>query len=154
MTLEARIETLTNSIDNLIEALKTETVKPKKTTEKAPVAQPVPVAVPVEAPVSAALLAQAAPVAQPTLVAAVPAPPFPMPSFAAPVAVPGQTQAPFTNETELLDYVLRRYTELEVSGPGKGNQFTGILQSFAIQEVGELQPAQYDAFYAAAELLK
>ena len=134
--LEVKIEELTKAVIALteligkIEAGKSEPVKaekPVKVEKPAPVVEPVPV-------VEAAPVMPAAPTFEPVVEAA-----------------PAGNAAPFTDGKGLIDYVMTIYKEL---GPEKGAKIQGVLTEMGLQNVNELRPTEYDAFYAKVEALK
>ena len=134
--LEVKIEELTKAVIALteligkIEAGKSEPVKaekPVKVEKPAPVVEPVPV-------VEAAPVMPAAPTFEPVVEAA-----------------PAANAAPFTDGKGLIDYVMTIYKEL---GPEKGAKIQGVLTEMGLQNVNELRPTEYDAFYAKVEALK
>ena len=133
MSLELEIQKLTDAVQELTGAI--------ETLMQRPVAEPAPVPV-VEAP--APVAAPAAPVAAPVMPAA--------PTFepSAPVA-PAANKAPFTDGKGLIDYVMTIYKEL---GPEKGAKIQGVLTEMGLQNVNELRPTEYDAFYSKVEALK
>ena len=59
--------------------------------------------------------------------------------------------APFTDGKGLIDYVMTIYKEL---GPEKGAKIQGVLSEMGLQNVNELRPTEYDAFYVKVEALK
>ena len=65
---------------------------------------------------------------------------------AAPVA-----NCPITDGKSLIDYVMTVYKEL---GPEKGAKIQGVLTEMGLQNVNELRPTEYAAFYAKVEALK
>lgn len=103
---------------------------------------------PVAAPVT---IATSAPVATPA-----PAPaPFPVQS-AAPVPAPAASQptasqAPFTDNAGMQEYVKKTYEEL---GPEKGAKMIEILKELNLNTIKDLKPEQYGPFYAKVEALK
>ena len=132
--LEVKIEELTKAVIALteligkIEAGKTvEPVKPVKAEKPAPV---------VEAPAPAPVV-EAAP--------AMPA----APTFEPVVEAAGK--APFTDGKGLIDYVMTAYKEM---GAEKGAKIQGVLTEMGLQNVNELRPTEYDAFYTKVEALK
>ena len=134
--LEVKIEELTKAVIALteligkIEAGKSEPVKaekPVKVEKPAPVVEPAPV-------VQAAPVMPAAPTFEPVVEAA-----------------PAANAAPFTDGKGLIDYVMTIYKEL---GPEKGAKIQGVLTEMGLQNVNELRPTEYDAFYAKVEALK
>ena len=134
--LEVKIEELTKAVIALTELIgKIEagkTVEPVK-AEKPVKAEPKPAPV-----VEAAPIVEAAPV--------MPA----APTFE-PVAAPAANTAPFTDGKGLIDYVMTVYKEL---GAEKGAQIQGVLTEMGLQNVNELRPTEYDAFFAKVEALK
>ena len=139
MSLEAKIEALTQAVVALTAKLESANV-----AAPAPVAQaPAPVAVP--APV-------AAPVAAPAPVVAAPAMPAP-PAFVAPApaAAPVASGAPFTDGKGLIDYVMGAYKAL---GPQKGAQIQNVLVGLGYQNINDVKPEHYGALFAGVEALK
>ena len=134
--LEVKIEELTKAVIALteligkIEAGKTvEPVKPVKTEKPAPVVEaPAPAPAPV---VEAAPVMPAAPTFEPVVEAA--------------------GKAPFTDGKGLIDYVMTAYKEM---GAEKGAKIQGVLTEMGLQNVNELRPTEYDAFYTKVEALK
>lgn len=139
MSLEAKIEALTQAVVALTAKLESANV-----AAPAPVAQaPAPVAAP--APASA-------PVAAPAPVAAAPAMPAP-PAFVAPApaAAPVASGAPFTDGKGLIDYVMGAYKAL---GPQKGAQIQNVLVGLGYQNINDVKPEHYGQLYAGVEQLK
>ncbi len=137
MSLEAKIEALTQAVVALTAKLESNNV-----AAPAPVAQaPAPVVAP--APVAVAPVA-AAPVA------AAPAMPAP-PAFVAPVAAPAPTGAPFSDGKGLIDYVMNAYKAL---GPQKGAMIQGVLTQLGYQNINDVKPEHYGALHAGVEALK
>ena len=66
-------------------------------------------------------------------------------------AAPAGGAAPFTDGKGLIDYVMTIYKEL---GPEKGAKIQGVLTEMGLQNVNELRPTEYDAFYSKVEALK
>lgn len=60
-------------------------------------------------------------------------------------------KAPFTDGKGLIDYVMTAYKEM---GAEKGAQIQGVLVEMGLQNVNELRPTEYDAFFAKVEALK
>lgn len=136
MSLEAKIEALTASVNQLIAVMSAA----HQSAPSQPVTQPQAVnPAPVAAPVAPAPLA-AAPVmpALPTFA--------PAPAPAAPVVA-----APFQNPQQVMEYTMGAYKAM---GPEKGNKIQGILQSMGVQNLNDLKPEQYGQFYQAVETLK
>lgn len=130
--LEVKIEELTKAVIALteligkIEAGKSEPVKAEK---PAPVIEPAPV-------VQAAPVMPAAPTFEPVQDGTL---------------INEGTKAPFTDGKGLIDYVMTIYKEL---GPEKGAKIQGVLSEMGLQNVNELRPTEYDAFYVKVEALK
>ena len=138
MSLEAKIEALTQAVVALTAKL-----------ESANVAAPAPVAqapAPVAAPAPLVQPAAAAPVA------AAPAMPAP-PAFVAPApaAAPVASGAPFTDGKGLIDYVMGAYKAL---GPQKGAQIQNVLVGLGYQNINDVKPEHYGALFAGVEQLK
>jgi len=133
MSLESKIEALTQAVVALTAKLESSNVAPA-----APVA-------PAPAPV-----VQAAPA--PVPVAAAPAMPAP-PAFVAPapVAAPVSAGAPFTDGKGLIDYVMGAYKAL---GAAKGAQIQGVLVGLGYQNINDVKPEHYGALFAGVEALK
>lgn len=139
MSLEAKIEALTQAVQALTAQLQSSNV-----AAAAPVVQaPAPVVAP--APV-------AAPVAAPAPVAAAPAMPAP-PAFVAPAptAAPVASGAPFTDGKGLIDYVMGAYKAM---GPQKGAQIQGVLTGLGYQNINDVKPEHYGALFQGVEQLK
>jgi hypothetical protein len=131
MSLETKIEVLTQAVIALTAKLESSNVAPA-----APVA-PAPAPV-VQAPVVAA------PVAAPVM----PAPPaFVAP---APVAAPVATGAPFSDPKGLIDYVMASYKSLGT----KGQLIQGVLTQMGYQNINDVKPEHYGALFAGVEALK
>jgi hypothetical protein len=142
MSLESKIEALTVAVVALTAAMQNNQAAPAPQ-----MAATVPAAPPV--PQQAAPAAFAPPVqAAPAPAAAMPAPP----SFMAPPpAAPAPAGAPFTDSNGLIKYATDAYHTLgEAKGPGLQN----IIASLGHQNINDVRPDQYGAFYAAVEALK
>jgi len=139
MSLEAKIEALTQAVQALTAQLQTSNV--------APAAAPVQAAAPVAAPAPAP-----APVAAPTPVVAAPAMPAP-PAFVAPApaAAPAAGGAPFTDGKGLIDYVMGAYKAM---GPQKGAQIQAVLTGLGYQNINDVKPEHYGALFQGVEQLK
>ena len=141
MSLEAKIEALTQAVVALTAKLESANV-----AAPAPVAQaPAPVAAP--APV---IVNQ--PLVTPAPVAAAPAMPAP-PAFVAPApaAAPVASGAPFTDGKGLIDYVMGAYKAL---GPQKGAQIQNVLVGLGYQNINDVKPEHYGALFQGVEQLK
>ena len=139
MSLEAKIESLTQAVVTLTAKLESANVAAPAPVAQAPapVAAPVPVAIPAPAPLTAA-----------------PAPAMPAPpAFVAPapVAAPAAGGAPFTDGKGLIDYVMGAYKAL---GPQKGAQIQGVLTGLGYQNINDVKPEHYGALFAGVEALK
>lgn len=146
MSLEAKIEALTASVNQLIAVMSSaQQSAPAAPVVQAPLAAPTPVA-PAVVPMA---------VAQPAPAVASPSNPMPaLPTFApapAPVAAPVVTGAPFTNAQGVMEYTMGAYKAM---GPEKGNKIQGILQGMGVQNLNDLKPEQYGQFHQAVEQLK
>ena len=134
--LEVKIEELTKAVIALTELIGK--IEAGKTVDPVP-SKPMPVKAPIETPAPAPVV-EAAPV--------MPA----APTFEPVVeAAPAGNAAPFTDGKGLIDYVMTIYKEL---GPEKGAKIQGVLTEMGLQNVNELRPTEYDAFYAKVEALK
>ena len=135
MSLETKIEALTQAVIALTAKLETSNVAPV-----APVAQ---VAAPVAAPapvVAAAPIAAIAPV--------MPA----APTFVAPVAAPAPVGgAPFTDGKGLIDYVMSAYKAL---GPAKGASIQAVLTQLGYANINDVKPEHYGSLFSGIEALK
>ena len=141
MSLEAKIEALTQAVVALTAKLESANV-----AAPAPVAQaPAPVAAP--APV---IVNQ--PLVTPAPVAAAPAMPAP-PAFVAPApaAAPVVSGAPFTDGKGLIDYVMGAYKAM---GPQKGAQIQTVLTGLGYQNINDVKPEHYGALFQGVEQLK
>ena len=133
MSLEAKIEALTQAVVALTAQLQTSNVAPAAPVVQAPA--PVAAPAPIPAPVAAA--------------PAMPAPPaFVAP---APAAAPAPTGAPFADGKGLIDYVMNAYKAL---GPQKGAQIQGVLTGLGYQNINDVKPEHYGQLYAGVEALK
>ena len=148
MSLEAKIEALTQAVVALTAKLESANV-----AAPAPVAQaPAPVAAsaPLAQPAAAAPVSVTPtnPVSSQPAAPAMPAPPaFVAPAPAAPVA----SGAPFTDGKGLIDYVMGAYKAL---GPQKGAQIQGVLTGLGYQNINDVKPEHYGALFAGVEQLK
>lgn len=132
--LETKIEALTQAVIALTEVI----LKIEAKETAAPVAAPAPVIV--EAPVEVAK----------EIIAAIDKTVMPAaPTFEPVVEAAGK--APFTDGKGLIDYVMTAYKEM---GAEKGAKIQGVLTEMGLQNVNELRPTEYDAFYTKVEALK
>lgn len=142
--LEVKIEALTQAVIALTELIgkieAEKTIQPGTWIE-VPVSEaekPLPVTAP--APV----------VTTPAPVVTTPAMPA-APTFELLVEAPAGTKAPFTDGKGLIEYVMSAYKEM---GAEKGAKIQGVLTELGLQNVNELRPTEYDAFYTKVEALK
>ena len=137
MSLELKIEALTQAVIALTAKLESSNVAPA-----APVA-------PAPAPV-----VQAAPVAPAPVVAAPVAPAMPAPpAFVAPAPAPAPVAggAPFSDGKGLIDYVMGAYKAL---GAAKGAQIQGVLTGLGYSNINDVKPEHYGQLFAGVESLK
>jgi hypothetical protein len=144
--LELKIESLTAAINTLIDAI-------NKQGTHAPiapmVAAPASVAAPIMDDKSKQMKAMLDSVAQmPT--PAMPAMPAP-PTFAAPVAAPVPTGAPFSDPKGLIEFVMTSYKNL---GPAKGAGIQGVLTGLGYQNINDVKAEHYAALFSGIEALK
>ena len=137
MSLEAKIELLTEAVTRLIDALNTQQTAIVAPT--APAAQPQPVKEVAVAPVVVEAAPQVAP--------AMPAPPV----FVAPVVEAQPSGAPFTDGKGLIDYVMSSYKSM---GPEKGARIQNVLVSLGYQNINDVKPEHYGALFRGIETLK
>ena len=139
MSLESKIEALTQAVIALTAKLESNNVAPA-----APVVQaPAPVVAPAPAPAPVAEAAPA-PVAAPVMPAA--------PSFQPVAAAPAPTSsAPFSDPKGLIDYVMGAYKAL---GPAKGALIQGVLTSLGYANINDVKPEHYGQLFAGVEALK
>ena len=124
--LETKIEALTQAVIALTEVILK--IEVKETAE------------PTTAPV---VTAPAPVVTTPAMPAA--------PTFEPLVEAPAGAKAPFTDGKGLIEYVMSAYKEM---GAEKGAKIQGVLTELGLQNVNELRPTEYDAFYTKVEALK
>ena len=139
MSLETKIEALTQAIIALTAKLESANVAPA-----APVVNPAPVnTVTVAAPV-------AAPIPVPAPVVAAPVMPAP-PTFQPVPAAPAPAGAPFSDPKGLIDYVMTSYKNL---GPQKGAQIQKVLTDLGYGNINDVKPEHYGSLYQGVEALK
>ena len=151
--LEVKIEALTQAVialTELIGKIEAGTI-PQPTSVKVPEAEkPLPVTAP-----APAVTAPAPAVTAPAPVVTAPAPVAPVmpaaPTFEPVVEAPAGAKAPFTDGKGLIEYVMSAYKEM---GAEKGAKIQGVLTELGLQNVNELRPTEYDAFYTKVEELK
>lgn len=137
MSLEAKIETLSVLIGELIKTLD------KNATLSVAAPAPVPVA---PAPVAPAPIAPTPEPVAPVATAPVMPPP---PVFTSAPAAP--SALPFTDGASLVSYVMGVYRQI---GPAKGAGIQDVLTSVGAVNLTDVKPEQYAAFYAGIEALK
>ena len=136
--LEVKIEELTKAVIALTELIGK--IEAGKAVEPAPVI--------VKEPVKAAKpVVEAAPVVEAPAAPVMPA----APTFEPACPTHDVTKAPFTDGKGLIDYVMTAYKEM---GAEKGAKIQGVLVEMGLQNVNELRPTEYDAFFAKVEALK
>jgi hypothetical protein len=135
MSLELKIEALTQAVIALTAKIEAVNVTPSPVAAPVAAVIPAPVAAPVAAP---------APVASPV---AMP----PMPTFAPTPTVPVASGAPFVDGKGLIEYVMGAYKAM---GPQKGAAIQGVLTQMGYQNINDVKPEHYAAFYAGVEALK
>ena len=138
--LETKIEALTQAVIALTELIGK--IEDSKTMASAPVI------VKVEKPAPAPVITAPAPVVT-TLV--MPAAPTFEPVQDCTLINNGTKKAPFTDGKGLIEYVMSAYKEM---GAEKGAKIQGVLTELGLQNVNELRPTEYDAFYTKVEALK
>lgn len=112
--------------------------------EKVQSANPTPVAVPVATPAPAATVVTTVPAAASPVT--VPVAPAPAP---VPVATVNPNAIPFTNQKELITYVMAKYKSL---GPN-GNKIQEVLNAVGVKNINDVQPAMYKALFDGIEAL-
>ena len=137
MSLEAKIELLTEAVTRLIDAIN------GQTTIVAPTA-PAPQAQPVKEVEVVQVVEQ---VVAPTPAPAMPAPPV----FVAPVVEAAPTGAPFTDGKGLIDYVMSAYKAM---GAEKGARIQNVLMSLNYSNINDVKPEHYGALFQGIEALK
>ena len=137
MSLEAKIELLTEAVTRLIDAIN------GQTTIVAPTA-PAPQVQPVKEVEVVQVVEQ---VVAPTLAPAMPAPPV----FVAPVVKAQPTGAPFTDGKGLIDYVMGAYKQM---GAEKGARIQNVLMSLNYSNINDVKPEHYGALFHGIEALK
>ena len=137
MSLEAKIELLTEAVTRLIDAINGQTtiVAPTAPAPQVPQVKEVEVVQVVEQVVA------------PTLAPAMPAPPV----FVAPVVEAAPTGAPFTDGKGLIDYVMSAYKQM---GAEKGAKIQNVLVSLGYQNINDVKPEHYGALFQGIEALK
>ena len=149
MSLEAKIEALTQAVQALTVQLQSSNVAPAAPVVQAsaPVAAPAPLVQPAAAaPVS---VTPTNPVSSQPAAPAMPAPPaFVAP---APAAAPVASGAPFTDGKGLIDYVMGAYKAM---GPQKGAQIQSVLTGLGYQNINDVKPEHYGALFQGVEQLK
>ena len=137
MSLEAKIELLTEAVTRLIDAINGQTtiVAPTAPAPQVPQVKEVEVVQVVEQVVA------------PTPAPAMPAPPV----FVAPVVEAQPTGAPFTDGKGLIDYVMSAYKQM---GAEKGARIQNVLMSLNYSNINDVKPEHYGALFQGIEALK
>jgi hypothetical protein len=141
MSLELKIEALTQAVIALTAKIEAVNVTPSPVTTAAAV-QAAPLAQPVAAAPASVTPTNPAP-SQPAVVA--------MPTFAPTPTVPVASGAPFVDGKGLIEYVMGAYKAM---GPQKGAAIQGVLTQMGYQNINDVKPEHYAAFYAGVEALK
>ena len=141
MSLEAKIETLSVLIGELIKTLD----KSNATSVTPPVAP-----APAPAVVSTAPPAAPVPVATPAPVVDA-APIMPPPPVFASAPTPAANALPFSDANTLVSYVMGVYRQI---GAAKGAGIQNVLTSLGASNLTDVKPEQYAAFHAGIEALK
>lgn len=145
MSLEQKIEDLTQAIVGLIHVLQERPTTLQQPVQAAPAPAPVPAPIPpAPAPVQAVPVVSAPVVASPS---SMPAPP----TFVAPVATTPVGGVPFSDQKGLIDYVIGSYCAL---GAQKGAQIQQVLVNLGCTNINDVKPEQYAALFAGVEALK
>lgn len=142
MSLESKIEVLTEAVNRLTAALAQQPVPQAASAVVAATPVPAPALV---APVAAAA---PAPVAEVTLTAPMP----PLPSFMPPAGpVVTAPSAPFSDTKGLIAYMTSAY---QVLGAEKGAHLGNVLSTLGYANVNDVKPEHYPALFASVEALK
>ena len=139
MSLEAKIETLSVIIGELIKTLD----KSNATSVTPPVA-PAPAVVPAAPPAAPVPAATPAPVVAPVSV-------MPPPPVFATAPTPAANALPFSDANTLVAYVMGVYRQI---GAAKGAGIQNVLTSLGASNLTDVKPEQYAAFHAGIEALK
>lgn len=142
MSLESKIEALTAAVVNLTTILQSTTVSVHAQQVPAAAPQTAAATVPAAAPAMPAVPALTAPAAAPVM----PAPP----SFAAPTPAAAVAGAPFSDPQGLINYAMSKYTAL---GMEKGQMIQNVITSLGYQNINDIQPGHYAAFYQGVEAI-
>jgi hypothetical protein len=129
MSLELKIEALTQAVIALTAKLESSNVAPAAPVAPAP-----------------------APVVQVAPVVAAPVMPAP-PAFVAPAPAPAPVAggAPFSDGKGLIDYVMGAYKAL---GAAKGSQIQTVLTGLGYSNINDVKPEHYGQLFAGVEALK
>src|SRR5574343_1566191 len=103
-----------------------------------------PVAVPVATPAPAATVVTTVPAAASPVTVPVASAPAPVP-----IATVNTNAIPFTNQKELITYVMGKYKAL---GPN-GNKIQEVLNAVGVKNINDVQPAMYKALFDGIEAL-
>jgi hypothetical protein len=143
MSLELKIEALTQAVIALTAKLESSNVAPAAPVAPAPT--PVVEIGPVVGTPATVVVAPAPVVAAP----AMPAPP----AFVAPAPAPAPvvSGAPFSDGKGLIDYVMGAYKAL---GAAKGSQIQTVLTGLGYSNINDVKPEHYAQLFAGVEALK
>lgn len=148
MTIESKIEALTEAVHALTAALLQRTPQISAPSPTVALTAPVPATVAVSAvpSVTPTSPVQSSLPVSPATVPVMPAPP----TFAAPVVppAPAAPAVPFSDSKGLLDYVMAKYKAL---GPEKGAKIHNVLLTIGVQNINDVKPEQYAALFAGVE---
>jgi len=147
MSLEAKIELLTEAVTRLIDALNTQQTAIVAPSAPAPQPQQVKEVSVVPAPAALEAAVNAALGIVPAVAPAMPAPPV----FVAPVVEAAPTGAPFTDGKGLIDYVMSAYKAM---GAEKGARIQNVLVSLGYANINDVKPEHYGALFQGIEALK
>ena len=164
MSLEAKIQELTEAVIRLTDALNAQatvdTAAPFANTDRlidyvmaAPIARskpiaPAPLVEKAEVPTAPASVTPPNPAPLPPVAAVMPPPPVFL-APAAPATVAGA--APFTDGKGLIDYVMTVYKSI---GPDKGANIQNVLVGLGYNNINDVKPEHYGAMFAGVEALK
>lgn len=81
------------------------------------------------------------------------APQMPAAPFGAPSAAHQVPALPFNDPASLNNYVAQKYQHLEAKQVGLGHSIQNVLTSLGVQQMSDVQPHQYHAFYQGVEAL-
>lgn len=144
MSLESKIEALTQAVIALTAKLESSTVAPPALT-----VNPIPAAPTVAAPAPTTVTVAAA--SNTVAVSGTPVGMPPPPSFQAPAPAVASVGAPFSDPKGLIDYVMTSYKAL---GPQKGAEIQKVLTGLGYGNINDVKPEHYGQLFAGVEALK